>query len=152
MDDRRATRTEGLDDRFFGTLAAGKTVTTAAKAASYSRRAVYDWRKSDQAFSDRWSDAVGVAIERMEAEADRRAITGTLRPVFYGGAQCGRVREYSDTLLIFRLKALKPEMYRERASIEHTGADGKDLIPAESDNTKIALRLLNILRPKEATE
>jgi hypothetical protein len=32
-------------------------------------------------------------------------------------------------LLIFRLKALKPEMYRERAAIEHTGRDGKDLIP-----------------------
>ena len=37
------------------------------------------------------------------------------------------MREYSDTLLIFMLKARKPDVYRERASIEHTGANGGPL-------------------------
>jgi len=31
-----------------------------------------------------------------------------LKPVYYQGEQCGEVREYSDTLLIFILKARDP--------------------------------------------
>ena len=40
-------------------------------------------------------------------------------------------------------------MYRERAAIEHTGADGKDLIPVPPDPSKVALALLSILRGAE---
>ncbi len=32
----------------------------------------------------------------------------------YKGKPCGVVREYSDNLLMFRLKALMPDKYRER--------------------------------------
>ena len=49
-------------------------------------------------------------------------------------------------MLIFRLKALKPEMYRERVAIQHAGADGKDLIPPETDPERVALALLSIVR------
>jgi hypothetical protein len=49
---------------------------------------------------------------RLEDEAVRRAYEGVERPVFQGGKQVGVVREYSDTLLIFLLKALRPEKYR----------------------------------------
>jgi len=92
-----------------------------------------------------------MAIERIEEEADRRAVEGTLEPVFYQGFECGQVRRYSDTLLIFRLKALNPQKYRERASIEHTGKDGEKLIP-ETDPERLALILLGILnKPKETS-
>src|SRR5438105_14844033 len=134
---RRAPRTVTLDDRFLDALAAGQTVSAAAQTAGYSRRAVYDRRKADPAFRQRWDEAVAVAIERLEAEADRRAVEGVLEPVFYQGIECGQVRRYSDTMLIFRLKALKPETYRERASIEHTGAGSKDVIPPETHPEKI---------------
>jgi hypothetical protein len=60
-------------------------------------------------------------VDTLEAEADRRAAEGTLRPVFYKGEQCGEIREYSDTLLIFRLKALRPEKYRERSNVAVSG-------------------------------
>jgi hypothetical protein len=142
---RRATRTEKLDDKFFGAVEAGQTISAAAETAGYSRRAVYDWRKSDETFGARWDEAVAIAVERLEAEADRRAVEGTLEPVYYKGAECGQVRRYSDTLLIFRLKALDPRKYRERASIEHTGKDGDPLIQPETDRTKIALGLLTLL-------
>lgn len=61
-----------------------------------------------------------MAVERMENEARRRAVEGTLRPVFHGGAQVGEVREYSDTLLIFLLKAHDPK-YRDKQQIEYSG-------------------------------
>lgn len=37
------------------------------------------------------------------------------------------VRKPSDTLLIFMLKARRPEVYRERHVLEHTGKGGKEL-------------------------
>lgn len=37
------------------------------------------------------------------------------------------IRRPSDTLMIFMLKARRPNMYRERGSIEHTGPGGKAL-------------------------
>jgi len=151
MSRKRVKRTAKLDNRFFGAMAAGQTVSAAALVAGYSRRAVYDWRVAEEPFSDRWNEAVDMAIERIEEEADRRAVEGTLEPVFYQGFECGQVRRYSDTLLIFRLKALNPQKYRERASIEHTGKDGEKLIP-ETDPERLALILLGILnKPKETS-
>ena len=46
-----------------------------------------------------------------------------VKPVFYQGKPCGAVQEYSDSLLMFMLKAHDPK-YREKQTHEHTGADG----------------------------
>ena len=35
---------------------------------------------------------------------------------------------------------------KPRQELEHSGAEGKDLIPAEPDMSKLALVLLNVLR------
>ena len=56
-----------------------------------------------------------------EDEADRRAVEGTLRPVFHKGNICGHVREYSDSLLAIQLKAGNPDRYADRQKVEHRG-------------------------------
>ena len=66
MDKRRAERTPKLDDRFFEAMAVGQGVAAAAQVAGYSRRAVYDWRHADEAFRERWDEAVAIAIERIQ--------------------------------------------------------------------------------------
>ena len=53
----------------------------------------------------------------MEEEARIRAMFGVKQPVFYKGEVCGSVRKYSDVLLIFLLKGLRPEVYRENRHI-----------------------------------
>ena len=58
-------------------------------------------------------------MDDLELEARRRAVEGTERPVFYQGGEVGYVREYSDTLLIFLLKAHRPNKFRERVEHEH---------------------------------
>jgi hypothetical protein len=40
--------------------------------------------------------------------------------IFYQGEVCGKKRTYSDQLLMFALRARKPDMYRERSSMELT--------------------------------
>lgn len=58
------------------------------------------------------------AVLGLEDEAHRRAFEGVDKPVFYQGDECGTIREYSDTLAIFLLKAHNPEKYRENSKVE----------------------------------
>jgi hypothetical protein len=60
--------------------------------------------------------ALSLAAELLEEEADRRGRDGLDEPVFYRGQQCGTKRRYSDGLLLARLKAVRPEVYRERSA------------------------------------
>lgn len=107
--------------KFLTRLRKTANVTKSAIYAGMSRRALYDRRDSDEDFAAEWNGAVEEAVELLEEEARHRAQDGVLEPVFYQGKKVGRVRKYSDTLLIFLLKAHKPEKYRERSEVKHTG-------------------------------
>jgi transposase-like protein len=106
-------------------------VTLAAKAAGVDRSMVYKWRNGvagrpndhgDEAFRTAETIAKEMAADRLEEEAWRRAVDGVDEPVgFYRGEPGAWVKRYSDTLLIFLLKGLRPEKYRER--YEHSGGD-----------------------------
>lgn len=89
-------------------------ISRAAEIAGIDRGAHYRWIQDDLEYAKAFHDAEEVAAERLEEEARRRAVEGTERPVYYQGQQCGTIREYSDTLLIFLLKGAKPEKYAER--------------------------------------
>jgi len=93
-------------------------ITKAAEASDTHRSMHYQWLEDEQYAKD-FADAQGRYIEKLEAEADRRAVEGFDEPVFYEGCEVGAKRRFSDTLLIFRLKALAPERYRERSDIQH---------------------------------
>lgn len=122
----------------------GGHVSDAAKAIGVVRSTVYLWRDKNEGFAATWDDAVEEGTDRLEQEAFRRAHDGTVEPVYYQGklvkeheldetgAPTGRtvnagVRKYSDTLMIFLLKARRPEKYRERSNVELTGKDGAPL-------------------------
>lgn len=51
--------------------------------------------------------------------------------VINGQPQWLTLRKPSDTLMIFLLKARRPEQYRERFQTEHTGPNGQPLPPAQ---------------------
>ena len=119
-------------DRFLVELAEGHTVKTAATLARLGHTAVYARRTSDPVFAAAWSDALEQGTQVLEEEARRRALVGVSEPVFYKGEVCGEVQKYSDTLLIFMLKARRPEVYRERVDVsgnvkhEHITIDAID--------------------------
>lgn len=58
----------------------------------------------------------------LEDEARRRAFEGFDKPIVHQGVITDTVKEYSDTLAIFLLKAHFPEKYRERSSVDLTVA------------------------------
>ncbi len=67
---------------------------------------------------------------------------GAPKPVYYQGKRVATVHEKSDALLMFLLKARRPEVYRERYAIkaEHSlgGAVTAEIIAGLSDE-KLAL-------------
>ena len=77
------------------------------------RSALHERRAADPAFAAAWDDALDGAMDAIEEEARRRAIEGTEEPVFYQGKQIGRVRKYSDALLMFLLRAHRPIRFEE---------------------------------------
>jgi hypothetical protein len=94
---------------------------TAANYAGVHRVTVWRWQERDPAFSAAFHQAIEQSNEVFEAEAGRRGVEGVEKPVYQGGELVGHVREYSDTLLIFLLKARKPEKYRDRYDVNVRG-------------------------------
>lgn len=88
----------------------------AARAAGVARSTIYtpQWRE-DEVFVTAEMQALEIAADALEEEARRRAVLGVEEPVgWYRGEPGGTVTRYSDTLLIFLLKGLRPQKYRER--------------------------------------
>ena len=83
-------------ERFLALLSETGNVTYAAAGAGVSRFTVYKYRHASADFAARWEAARELGIDGLEDVARERA------------------RTMSDTLLIFMLKAARPEKYRER--------------------------------------
>jgi hypothetical protein len=82
-----------------------------------------------------------MAVARLEDESWRRAFEGVTKPVFYKGEQLRTAptkkhpkgelyfeRTYSDTLLMHRLNAERPDKYQYRQKIVGDGPDGEIIV------------------------
>jgi hypothetical protein len=128
----RTIRTLKKRKKFLQAMSAGASVAAAALAAGMSRRAAYEWREAEPDFAADWDVAQEQGTDALEDEARRRAAEGTDEPVFYQGKACGAIRKYSDTLLIFLLKARRPEKFRENPPPSAGGIDTLRELLAES--------------------
>src|SRR5262249_13190324 len=99
------------------------TISAACRAAGINRDTHYDWLARDRQYAKDFEEAGLVRVELLETEAHRRALVCTDKPVYQRGKLVGHIREFSDTLLIFLLKAERPEKYRERCEARIKGAD-----------------------------
>ena len=75
----------------------------AAKRAGVHRTTVWRRRQDDEEFAERWDDVLEHSTEVLEQIAVRRAA------------------ESSDQLLMFLLRARRPEVYSERHRVHHSG-------------------------------
>lgn len=124
---------EVWEEAFLSALRITGIVKRACFAASISRSRVYELRSAAPDFAAAWDEALEDATDTLEQEARRRAIQGVQRYKFdkHGNALKNPVtgeyyveHEYSDTLLIRLLEANRPEKFKPRSQIEHTGKDG----------------------------
>lgn len=120
----RTKLTKEKREEFMAELTQHGNVTKAARAVGITRVYAYQVKAEDTAFAEAWDNAVQEWADMLEGEADRRAFEGTTKGVYYQGILVGEERLYSDTLLMFRLKALRPDLYKDRQATELTGKDG----------------------------
>ena len=93
---------------FLDTLRNSANVRAACQAAVISRQSAYEARRKDAKFAAQWDEALEDACDVLEARAWKRA-------------------EVSDPILMFLLKAHRPNKYSERIKQEITGANGQEL-------------------------
>lgn len=108
-------------------------ISRACKKVGIPRRTFYHWMEEDE-FKAAFDKSLKIATGVLEDEATRRAIQGTLKPVFYKGEKVGSIREYSDTLTIVLLKAHAPDKYKENWKGELSGPNGQ---PIQTESTII---------------
>jgi hypothetical protein len=77
-------------------------ITKAASSAKIARQTHYDWMRDDPEYPKLFADAEIEAGDELEYEARKRALAG------------------SDTLMIFLLKGIKPEKYKDRVESNNT--------------------------------
>ena len=99
---------------FIEALRATGNVTRAAQYARRSRNQAYHVRRHSEDFAAQWDEALGEGIDLLEAEARRRAFTGIDKPVYYKGEVVGSITKYSDRLLMFLLRAHRPQKFPRR--------------------------------------
>jgi len=107
---------------FLACLEQTGSVTAAAQAAKMGRSMVYQHKRSDPEFARQWEEALETGADLLADEARRRAFAG------------------SDVLLMFLLKGLVPQRWRESRAT---------LPPAEL-NRMIEVELARIAKQKEA--
>jgi hypothetical protein len=100
------------------------SVTQACEAAKISRVWVYECRKENKQFAEEWEHALESGADALVDEARRRAFAG------------------SDTLLIFLLKGLQPQRWRE----------SRATIPPAELNRMIEAELQRIAKQREAED
>jgi len=108
----------------------------ACKAAGIDQSTPYTkpWLE-DVEFQRALSRALVMGAAVLEDEARRRAIKGVRKVKFHDGrplidpetGEAYTELDYSDTLLIFLLKGIRPETYRENYSVRHGGMSGDDI-------------------------
>lgn len=106
-------------------LSKAGNIGAACEAAHIARSSFYRRRDEDPQFAAESREAIEDAMDRLESAAWTRAVEGVERIT-----PSGMTREYSDSLLMFLLKAHRPAKYRTTIRQEHTGQDGQPLAPA----------------------
>ena len=107
-------------DVFLERLKATGNITLAARGAGVTRQDAYRTHNRNKKFRRLWEEAFDEAVDLLDGEARRRA-TGIKRDVWYAGEVVGTENVYSDTLLMFLLRAHRPRLYRDNVQVEHSG-------------------------------
>ena len=117
---RARASTVARQKRFLREYEKFPTVKSAASRSKINRRTHQRWLKADPKYAAAYTELKDDMVEELEAEVYRRAVLGVERPITVAGERV-MVREYSDRLLMFLLKAEKPEKYRDRREVKHGG-------------------------------
>jgi hypothetical protein len=120
---------------FLTAFAATGNIQRAALASGVDRSTHYDWLQRDPEYPAVFDQVRNVAIEYLEAVAHHRAT---------------RSENPSDLLLIFLLKAARPEVYRDNLTYKHRHEHAH--VHASINEPKALIELMNGYRDELRAE
>jgi hypothetical protein len=106
-------------ERFLRFLAQTGSPTVAVRLTGIDRSTMTKYRARNAQFRRDYKRAKRDAVDAMEHEARKRAVKGTLVPIYQNGRRVGYKIERSDALLMFMLRAERPEKFKDRSTVEH---------------------------------
>jgi Homeodomain-like domain len=137
---RVGAKTAKAKAEFLAALRKHVTVTRACEAVGIHRSSVYRWRDEDPEFAAAFQDVDDRNVEEAEAVLYEMAVTGHPKRVYDKDGNL--LEEYTvrdPKLLEFFLKARRPNVYRDRATVEHTGPGGGAVqVEAKHDLSKLS--------------
>jgi hypothetical protein len=161
---RAVTRARPWKKRFLDELVKNGSLSLSGRLVGVGRETVLAHRKKFPEFDEQVRNALAEAGDLLEAEARRRGFDGVDEPVIHQGVPSGQwvnerglpvshltpgavfipltVKKYSDTLLMFMLRALKPKRFRENHKID---IEGKVKVRQSVDFTKLSTEQLKAL-------
>ena len=92
----------------------GGNISRACEIAKVTRVAVYARRDSNEEFAARLARCVEQGSDVMMDEARRRAFEGVTEKVYWQGDPVDVKQTYSDALIQFMLRGLKPDVFKDR--------------------------------------
>ena len=92
----------------------GKTAT----AVKITPQAVYRWIATQPSFCNIFQQVRALLKHLMEDAAVSRSVYGVKEDIFYKGEVVGEKTNFSDSLLMFMLRAADPGTYREKSSLD----------------------------------
>ena len=98
------------------------TVAKACEVARVARSEHYRWLRNKR-YAARFREAEEHAIQALETEARRRAMVGIEKPIFYKGHAITHIHSFSDGLLMFLLKAKRPDIYSDARVLTRLSRD-----------------------------
>ncbi len=115
--------------QFIAALAAMGSVRGACRVVGMSHRHAYDLRFHPDGgeFCAAWDSALANGLALMEDAACDRAINGEVTPIMYKDEQVGERVRYDNRLLMFLLRARKPEVYGRGLQSPEPPRPGSDL-------------------------
>jgi len=102
--------TETRRKAFIAALRNSGNVRAACNTSGISRRTAYNWKARWATFAAEWAEALEDSCDVLEAEARRRGMS------------------VSDRLLMFLLRAHRPEVFGDKQQVDIT-SDGKQIGP-----------------------
>lgn len=98
------------------------TIRGALSATGISSSTHYKWLSDSEEYQKDFEKAQRASVVALEEEARRRAIEGVAEPIFgKNGEQVGTKMRYSDTMLIFLLKANHPSKFGDKLEQTNKG-------------------------------
>lgn len=108
----------------------------------------YRWRNTDPEFEAAYTEARKNVIAILEDAAHKRATKGVKRAVYWKGELIGFERHFSDTLLMFLMKAADGARYGDKVSNTHSGEPGAPPIKHDVTHRGLSAEKVRDLKAK----